>query len=123
MCWRGLAMGHLITPRVEHLQTLLLTRLVANLWRDVACLASWLVACPVLGQGQPEVEQGMIVLRDVAHEDADLAIVDLPPVAAPLPFDAHRVRAAFGKTAGIERDDALGLAQALQQFPPSLQAQ
>ncbi len=73
------AMRHLITPRVEHLQTLLLTRLVANLWRDVACLASWLVACPVLGQGQPEVEQGMIVRRDVAHEDADLAIVDPSP--------------------------------------------
>src|SRR5258708_20745854 len=99
-------MRHLITPRVEHLQTLLLTRLVANLWRDVACLASWLVACPVLGEGQAEVEHGMIVLRDVAHEDADLAIVDLPPVATPLPFDAHRARAPVGETPGITPDDA-----------------
>src|SRR5882672_11137693 len=53
----------------------------------------------------------MVVVRDVPHEDTDLAVVDLPPVAAPLPFDAHRVRAPFGETAGIESDDAIGLPQ------------
>ena len=47
------------------------------------------------------------------HEDTDLAVVDLPPVAAPWPFDAHRVRTAFGETAGIKRDDAIRLAQAI----------
>ena len=59
----------------------------------------------------------MVVTRDVAHEHADLAVVNLAPVATPLPFDAHRVRAAFGETARIEGDDAIGLAQPLGHLP------
>ena len=55
----------------------------------------------------------MVVLTDVAHEDADLAVVDLAPVATPLALDPDRVRAAFGETARIEDDDAIGLAQAI----------
>ena len=55
----------------------------------------------------------MVVTRDVPHEDADLAGVDLAPVAAPLALHAHRMRAALGKTAGIEGDDAIGLPQSL----------
>ena len=43
-------------PGVEHLQALFLTRLVTYLWRHMACLASLLVASPLLRQGQPEVE-------------------------------------------------------------------
>src|SRR5262249_28783012 len=84
-----------------------------HLRRYVAFLASWLVACPLLGQRQAEVEQDMVVVRDVAHEHADLAVVNLAPVATPLALDAHRVRAAFGETAGIESDDAIGLAHAI----------
>src|SRR5256886_8355743 len=53
----------------------------------------------------------MVVVRDVAHEHADLAVVNFAPVATPLALDAHRVRAAFGDTTGIESDDAIGLAQ------------
>jgi hypothetical protein len=53
----------------------------------------------------------MVVTRDVPHEDADLTVVDLASVATPLALDPYRVHAAFGKTAGIERDDAIGLAQ------------
>ena len=55
----------------------------------------------------------MILFRDVTHEHADLAVIDLAPVAAPLALDAHRMRAAFGETARIEGDDAIGLAQPL----------
>jgi hypothetical protein len=55
----------------------------------------------------------MVVLRDVAHEHADLAVVDLASVAAPLALDAYRVRTAFGETAGIESEDAIGLAQSI----------
>src|SRR4029434_3485107 len=55
----------------------------------------------------------MVLCRDVAHKHADLAGIDLAPVAAPLAFDAHRMRAAFGETARIEGDDAIGLAQPL----------
>jgi hypothetical protein len=76
-------------------------------------LASSLVPYPFLGQVQAKVEQGMLVVTDVAHEDADLAVVDLTPVAAPLALDPHRVGAAFGETAGIESDDAIGLTQSI----------
>jgi hypothetical protein len=68
---------------------------------------------PLLRQGQAEIKQGMLLIRDVPHEDTDLAVVDFSPVATPLPFDAHGVRASFGEAAGIEGDDALGLAQAI----------
>jgi hypothetical protein len=77
----------------------------------MALLASWLVSCPLLREGQAEVEHGMLLARDVSHEDADLTGVDLAPVATPWTFDPHRVRAALGKTAGIEGDDAIGFPQ------------
>src|SRR5262244_3511839 len=44
------------TPRVEHLQTLLLTCSVTNLRRHMACVAPLFVTCPFLGQVQTEVE-------------------------------------------------------------------
>jgi len=58
----------------------------------------------------------MLLRTDVAHEHADLAVVDFASVAAPLPFDAHGVRAALGEAAGIEGDDAIGLAQAISHL-------
>jgi hypothetical protein len=66
---------------------------------------------PTPQAGTAEVEQGMVVVRDVAHADTDLAVVDLPPVATPLALHPHGVRAALGETAGIEGNDAIGLAQ------------
>src|SRR5215831_7323335 len=96
-------------PGVEHLQALFLADVVTHRWRDVACVAPWLVACPCLGQIQPEVEQGMLIISNIAHEDADLAVVDFAPVATPLAFDPDRVRAALGETARIEGDDAIGM--------------
>ncbi len=59
----------------------------------------------------------MVLLTDVAHEDTHLAVVDLAPVAAPLALHPHRVCAAFGETARIEGDDAIGLAQPLGHLP------
>jgi hypothetical protein len=79
-------------------------------------LASKLVVRPFLGQIQAEIEQGMVVVRDVSHEDADLAVVHLAPVAAPLAFHAHRMRPALGEAAGIKGDDAIGFAQPLDHL-------
>src|SRR5439155_17906191 len=87
------AVRHLIPPRVKHLQALLVAGLILNLWRHVAFLASKLVPCPLLGQGQTEVEQGMVVATDISHKDADLAVIDLPPVATPLALHPDRMRA------------------------------
>jgi hypothetical protein len=69
------------------------------------------VPYPLLGQVDAEVEQSVLVARDVPHEDADLAIVNLAAVATPLAFHAHRVRAPFGEAAGIEGDNAIGFPQ------------
>jgi hypothetical protein len=99
------AVRYLIAPRVEHCSTLLVSRVIPHLLWHVTFLAPLLIVCPVLGQGQAEVEQGMIVVTDIAHEDTDLAVVDFSPVAAPLPFDAHRMGAALGEAAGIEGDN------------------
>src|SRR5262245_45546252 len=71
---RDPAVRHLLTPHVEHLQALLWSRLIPYCWWHVACLASVLVLCPLLRQGQAEVKQGMVVVRDIAHEDPDLAV-------------------------------------------------
>jgi len=79
----------------------------------MALLTSWLVPCPLLRQGQAEVEHGVVVAGDVAHAHTDLAVVDLPPMATPLAFHPHRVHAAFGETAGIKRDHAIGFPQPL----------
>jgi hypothetical protein len=49
------------------------------------------------------------VARDVPHEDPHLAVIDFAAVAAPLALDAHRRRAAFGETARIEGDEAIGM--------------
>src|SRR5918911_884755 len=53
----------------------------------------------------------MLMIADVAHEHADLAVIDFASVPTPLAFDPDRVRAALGETARIEGDDAIGLAQ------------
>ena len=110
---RDPAVRHLLTPRVEHLHALLVARVRTDCWWHVACLASWLVSGPLLGEGQAEVKQGMVMVRDIAHEDPDLAVVDLPPVATPLALHPHRMRAALGEAAGIEGEDAIGFAQPL----------
>ena len=51
----------------------------------------------------------MLLISNIAHEDATLAVVDFAPVATPLAFDPNRVRAALGETARIEGDDAIGM--------------
>src|SRR5713226_854029 len=78
---RAFTAHHLFPPLVEHLQTLLVAGLIPYLRWHVAFLASWFVSCPLLRQGQAEVEQGMLVARDVSHEDADLTGVNLASVA------------------------------------------
>src|SRR5262249_16069562 len=83
------AVGYLVPPRLQHLQTLLVARLIAHVFGYVAGLASWRIPGPVCGQGQAEVEQGMVVATAIAHEHADLAVIALAPVATPLPFDTH----------------------------------
>ena len=54
---------------------------------------------------------------DISHIDPDLAVVDLPPVPAPLALDPDRVRAALREAAGIKGDDAIGFAQLLDHLP------
>src|SRR6516162_2709159 len=97
-------------------KTLLLAGLIANLWRHMACVASLLVAGPFLRQVQPEVEQGMLLFSNVAHEDTDLAVVDFAPMPTPLAFDPDGMGTALGETARIEGDDAIGLAQAMHHL-------
>jgi hypothetical protein len=108
--------GYLRTPLIEHLQALLVPRVIPHLRRDMALRASLRIPCPVLGQGQAEVEYGMIVARDVPYEDTNLAVVDLPPVATPLALHPHRMRAALGEATGIEGDDTIGFAQPLHHL-------
>src|SRR2546425_11731148 len=86
------AVRHVLTPRVKHLYTLLMAGLIPHLRRYVAIRTPVLVSCPLLREPQAEVEQGMLVPRDVAHEHTDLAVVNFSPVTAPLALDADRVR-------------------------------
>src|SRR2546425_6858325 len=110
------AVRHLLPPRVEHLQALLVARVIPHLRRDMALRTPLRIPCPLLGKGQAEVEQGMVVARDVPHEDADLAVVDLAPVATPLALHSHRMRAALGEAAGIKGDHAIGFTQPIHDL-------
>jgi hypothetical protein len=58
---RDPAVRDLLTPQVQHLQALLMAGVIPHFRRHMACLASLLVACPLLRQGQAEVEQGVVV--------------------------------------------------------------
>src|SRR5499425_3852645 len=111
------AVGYLLSPRVEHLQALLVPRVIPYLRRDMALRTPVRIPGPVLGQGQAEVEQGMVVARDVPHEDADLAVVDLAPVATPPALHPDRVRASLGEAARIKGDDTIGFPQLLDHLP------
>jgi hypothetical protein len=82
----------------------------------MAGVTSLLIAGPFLGQIQPEVEQGMLILTDIAHEDTHLTVVDFAPVATPLAFDPDGMDAALGETARIKGDDAIRLAQAVHHL-------
>ena len=104
-------------PRVEPLQALLVPRVIPHLRRNMARRTPLCIPCPVLGQGQAEVEQGMIGVRDVPHADAALAVVDLAPVATPLALHPDRMRAPLGEAAGIKGDEAIGLPQLLDHLP------
>ena len=53
----------------------------------------------------------MFLPRDVAHVDADLAVLDLAEPAAPLPRHADRLGPLLGEGRGVEDDHAVGLAQ------------
>ena len=44
------AVRHLIPLLVKHLQALLVAGVILHFWRHVACLASKLVPCPLLGK-------------------------------------------------------------------------
>ena len=106
-------MRDLLAPQVEHFQALLLPGVVLHLLGHMACLAPVCVPCPLLRQGQAEVEQGMVVARDVAHENAHLAVVDLAPVAIPLTLHPNRMRPPLREAAGIKGDHTIGFPQLL----------
>src|SRR2546426_3116281 len=57
--------------------------------RHMALLASWLVACPLLRQGQAEVEHGVVVAGGVAHTHTHPGGVEPPPLAPPLSLLPH----------------------------------
>ncbi len=87
---------------------MLLAGLVTHLGWHVACLAPLLIAAPFLREIQSEIEQRMVVARDITHKHADLAVVDFASVATPLAFDPDGMDAAFGETARIEGEDTIG---------------
>src|SRR5262249_33168753 len=110
------AVRNLCAPQVEHLQALLRPRTIGHVFRHMAFATPLLVPSPVFRKGQAEVEQGMIAGRDVPHIHPHLTVVDLPPMATPLPLDAYRVRAPLRETAGIKGDHAIGFPQPLDDF-------
>src|SRR5215471_14046227 len=58
----------------------------------------------------------MLLISNVAHEDADLTVVDFAPMPTPLAFNADRMGAALGETTRIEGDNTIGLAQAVHHL-------
>jgi len=68
------AVRDLLAPQVEHLQALLLSRVIVHVLRDMTCLTPLLVPGPPLGEVEPEVEQGMVTARHVPHVHPHLLV-------------------------------------------------
>ena len=85
-------------------------RAVADLLRDPTFLAALPVLGPLPGQVEPEVDQGMLGIADVAQEDADLAVLDLAEPAAPLPLHADRGGSLLGEGRGVEHEHGVAAA-------------
>jgi hypothetical protein len=62
----------------------------------------------------------MGTVTDVSQADANLAVVDLAAVPAPLTLAPDRVRAALRAAAGIKGHDAIGFTQLLDHLSDQL---
>jgi hypothetical protein len=95
----------------EHLQRQLVPRPVADRLRDTAPLAARPVLGPLLGQVEPDIDQGMLAVRGVAHEDPDLAVVALAEPPEPVALHPDRGGPLLGESRGVEDDHPVGGAQ------------
>ena len=66
---------------------------------------------PLLWQVESSIAQGVALVRDVAEEDADLAVLDLAEPPAPLALYSDGLLALPGEGGGVEDKDGVGLAQ------------
>src|SRR5262249_6033777 len=110
------AVGHLLAPRCEHLQTLSVPCVIPPLLWHMALLTPLRIPRPVFGQRQAEIEQGMIAARDVRHGHPDLTGVDLATVPTPLPLHPDRMRAPLREAAGIEGDAPIECTQVIDDL-------
>src|SRR6185437_4505814 len=83
--------------------------LVGDLGGNVGLGAVGGVGGAGLGQEQAVGYQRLATRGGVAKEDADLAVLDLAEVAAPLPLHSAGLGAFLGDAGGIEDEDALGV--------------
>ncbi len=66
---------------------------------------------PFVGKVEPSIDEGGAAVSRVGQVNAHLAIGHLPDAAAPLAFDADGVVALLLKRAGIQDEDASGIAE------------
>ena len=83
-------------------------RAIPHVLRDPGLLAALPVPGPLAGQVEPEVDQRVLTVGDVAEEDADLAVLDLSEPAAPLALHAHRGGPLLGEGRGVEHEHGVG---------------
>src|SRR3954447_18351932 len=70
---------------VEHLQGQPVAGAEAHAPGHAGLLAPLAVGGPLRGQIEADIDEGVLLARGVAEEDADLAVLDLAQPAAPLP--------------------------------------
>src|SRR6266446_6313115 len=80
----------------------------SRLLRDAAPLPPRPVLGPRLGEVEPDIDQGMLMMRSIGHVDSDLAVVHLAEPTKPLPRHARRRLALLGEPRGVEDDHAVG---------------
>ena len=95
---------------VEHLQSQFVTRAKLRPGRHARFDASRAIVGPLSRKVQTHADQGVFLMRNVAHEHADLTVLDLAQTTAPLPRHADRFLALLGERRRIENDDAVRLA-------------
>jgi hypothetical protein len=83
--------------------------LVDNLLGNPGLLASFVILCPLLGEEEAVIEQGVTEPTSITEEDTDLTVIDLAKSATILTLDAAGVSAFLGEAGTIADENAVGV--------------
>ena len=83
----------------------------SDLLGDMAAIQSGTASRPVMGKVEVAIDQHAASRADVGEKDADLAVLFLSEMVAPLAFHADGMSALLGEAAAVKAEDPVGIAE------------